>query len=84
MGPSQGRANRKKHGVSFSDAEAVLLDPYSLTSEDPGAGEEQRFVALGMDAIGRILVVVYAYDGNDVRILSAIKPSSGERKHYEK
>ena len=49
-----------KHGVRFSDAETVLFDPNALTREDIGSEGEQRFVTVGMDALGRILIVVYS------------------------
>jgi uncharacterized protein len=61
-------ANYGKHGIRFSDAESVLFDPMALTREDRDAVGEQRFVSLGMDAIGRLLVVVYAYRRNEIRL----------------
>lgn len=79
----KARANWKKHGVNFSDAEAVFWDPNALTIEDPYSENEQRSVTLGIDFIGQILVVVYAYDNGDIRLISARKVSSGERRHYE-
>jgi uncharacterized DUF497 family protein len=39
---------------------------------------------VGSDAIGRILVVVYAYYGDTIRLISARKATSRERKYYEK
>ena len=36
-------------------------DAFALTREDPDAHGEQRFVTLGMDAFGALLVVVYTY-----------------------
>lgn len=45
--------------------------------------EEKRFVTIGMDALLRILVVVYTWQGDDVRIISARKASPAERKQYE-
>jgi uncharacterized DUF497 family protein len=56
--PAKARANLAKHKVSFSDAEQALRDPNAVTIEDPDARGEQRFVTMGMDALGRILVVV--------------------------
>ena len=41
--------NLQKHGVHFSDAEAVLFDPNALSFEDTTAQGEQRFIAIGMD-----------------------------------
>jgi uncharacterized protein len=57
--PKKNAANIKKHGVDFEDAQAALLDPFALTWEDEDAEDEQRFLQLGMDAVGRVLVVVF-------------------------
>ncbi len=37
----------------------VFFDPNALTREDLDVENEQRFVSIGMDAIGRVLVVIY-------------------------
>jgi len=58
--PKKVAVNPLNHdGVTFEEAEAVLLDPYALTREDNDAGGEHRFVTLGMGKKGRILVVVW-------------------------
>jgi uncharacterized protein len=56
--PAKARSNLQKHpGVSFAHAEQSLRDEMAVTIEDPDAIGEQRFLTLGMDAFGRILVV---------------------------
>ena len=50
---------------------------------DPGASTEERFILVGTDALGTIVVVVYTYSGNAVRIISARKATKSERKSYE-
>ena len=81
----KAKENRIAHGVAFADAEAVLLDPFALTIDDDNAEDEQRHISVGQDAVGRILVVVYAYRGeNIIRLISARKASSGEVKVYER
>jgi uncharacterized DUF497 family protein len=45
--------------------------------------DEERRVTLGMDALGRILVVVYAWEGDEPRLISARKATRHERKRYE-
>jgi uncharacterized DUF497 family protein len=81
--PAKARANLRKHRVSFADAEQALRDPQALTIEDPDAKGEQRFVTLGSDTLGRVLVVVYTLRGDRVRLISARKASKGEaRKHH--
>jgi len=81
--PEKARENLKKHGVRFSDAEMVLFDPNALTREDIESEGEQRFVTVGMDSGGRILVVVYTYRGEDIRLISARSVTKRERMQYE-
>ena len=42
--PAKARANLRKHGVHFSDAETAFLDPLAVTIEEQDAHEEQRFM----------------------------------------
>jgi uncharacterized protein len=80
--PVKARANLHKHKVSFSHAEQALRDPLALTLEDPDSEDEQRFITLGMDALGRLLVVVYTPRGDVTRLISARKASKGESEQY--
>ena len=75
-------ANRRKHGVDFADAVSVLEDPSALTLEDEREAEK-RFVTMGMDSLGRILVVVYTWRGDRVRLISARRATRSERRQYE-
>lgn len=81
--PRKARTNLRKHGVRFSDAEGALFDPDALTAEDPTAEGEQRFVTIGMDHLARVLVVVYTYRGEDLRLISARRATRKERQQYE-
>jgi len=80
--PAKARVNLAKHKVSFSHAEQALRDADAVTIEDPDAQGERRFVTLGMDALGRILVVVHTPRSDRVRIISARKASRGESRQY--
>ena len=80
--PDKARANLKKHGVSFAHAEQALRDPSAWTLEDPDAVGERRWVTLGMDALGRIILVVHAQRGERTRMISARKASQGEAVRY--
>ena len=82
--PRKAQANIRKHGVRFADAEAVLLDPNAITCDDPTDDGERRFVSLGLDVVGRIVVVAYTYRGEDVRLISARSATPNERHQYEK
>ncbi len=70
--PDKAKSNYKKHGVHFSDAELVLYDPCALTIEDEYSEEEHRYISIGLDAIGRILVIVYANINDDISTLEII------------
>lgn len=81
--PEKAADNLRDHGVAFADAATVLDDPFAITIEDT-EHDEQRFVTLGADLTGRLLVVVYAYAGVDaIRLISAREASRGERRRYE-
>jgi uncharacterized DUF497 family protein len=80
--PDKARLNKRKHGVDFSDAVGVFEDEMAITIEDPDAAGEQRFVTLGMDKLGRIVVVVYTYRRDEIRLISARKANKGEEKQY--
>ena len=80
--PDKARRNLQKHKVSFAHAEQALRDPMAVTIEDPDAEDEQRFVTLGMDALGRFLVVVHTPRGSRIRLISARKASKGESEQY--
>jgi uncharacterized DUF497 family protein len=78
-------ANRKKHGVTFPEAETVFGDPLATTYADPveSAGE-WRFVTTGRSLRDRLLVVVHADAPGDVlRIISARRATRRERKDHE-
>ena len=79
---SKARRNETKHGVSFADTFAVFEDPNALTLDQLVSGEE-RHVTIGMDAFGRVLVVVYTWRGDSIRIISARKAVRSEVRQYE-
>ena len=80
--PAKARSNFRKHGVSFAHAEQALRDEMAVTVEDPDAVGEQRFITLGLDALGRVLVVIHTQRGERTRMISARKASHGESEQY--
>lgn len=77
-------ANRIKHGVSFLEAASAFGDLLSVIVPDPlHSAEENRFLLLGMSAESRLLLVVHAERGLQIRIISARKPTRQERRVYE-
>ncbi|MFP4207448.1 MAG: BrnT family toxin [Wenzhouxiangella sp.] len=80
--PEKAALNLRKHRVSFAHAEQVLRDPLGITIEDPDSEGEARFITLGADSLGRILVVVHTPRDDRVRIISAPKASRNEAINY--
>lgn len=82
MGPGEGSHKRCEAWNHFADAATVLEDDQALTMQDPFSSEE-RWITIGTDALGRILVVVYEWRGDNARIISARRAARRERKQYE-
>jgi hypothetical protein len=82
--PKKDAANLKKHGVSLSEGDGVLNDPLALTVEDDAAEGEQRFVTIGMNAFGSLMVVVHTPRSSGSRTISVRKADPKERRNYEK
>lgn len=83
MDPAKARANFTKHGVRFADAVTALEDDSALTMSDLSSVDEERWVTMGLDAFGRVLVVVHTWRGERVRLISAREATPRERRHYE-
>lgn len=80
---AKAESNLRKHRVDFADAATVLHDEQALTFLDDSSDEE-RFITLGIDALARVLVVVYMWRGETVRLISARKADAEERRQYVK
>ncbi len=81
--PDKAHRNLDRHGVDFADAVGALEDEFALTVQDPYSETEERFITLGSDPLGRLLVVVYTWRGESIRLISARKATSRERRQYE-
>jgi uncharacterized DUF497 family protein len=62
---------------------AALEDDRALTLRDPFSDDEERWITVGKDAFGRVLVVVYTWRGENVRLISARLASPREQSQYE-
>ena len=82
--PTKAAANLRKHGVDFADAALVIEDDLALTRRDLHSKGEERFVTLGHDPQGRLLIVVYTWRGDKIRLISARQATSKERRDFEK
>ena len=80
--PNKAASNLRKHGVRFAEAMTVFEDDVTLTMPD-SEPDEERFVAIGLSSLGRVLVVVYTTRTERIRIISARNATRKERAEYE-
>jgi uncharacterized protein len=59
------------------------VDIRMITVRDEDSEAEERFVTIATDALGRLLVIVYSWREEGVRLISARKATRRERKKYE-
>jgi uncharacterized DUF497 family protein len=81
------KGNVAKHGVAFDEAKTVFSDPCARIIDDPDhSDDESRFVIIGISQKLRLLVVCHCYRECDevIRIISARKATTNERRTYEK
>lgn len=79
---AKSTSNRRKHGVSFEEAQTVFYEDSALLFDDPDhSADEDRFLLLGPSAASRILIVVHCYRDQDevICIISARKATRNEQ-----
>jgi uncharacterized DUF497 family protein len=84
---AKNEGNRRKHGVSFEEAQTVFSDDHALFMGDPDHSEtEDRFLLLGLSSLLRTLVVCHCYQEQEdlIRIISARKADAEERALYNR
>jgi uncharacterized DUF497 family protein len=78
---SKRKANLKKHGIDFRDAEAIFDWP-TVTAEDTRLPYgEQRLVTLGL-LNGIVVSMTYTERMDDMRIISIRKALKHETRFY--
>src|SRR3954468_13090000 len=84
---AKARANLRKHGVSFHEAETAFSDDHALVRPDPdhSSAVEERLVLIGLSAALRVLVVVHCEraGGDVIRLISARRATQSERVQYD-
>lgn len=74
--------NWRKHRVDFTDARLAFDDPGQVDEFDEAMDyDEERFKLIGM-ANGQLLMVIFTYRDERIRIISARKASRQERDDY--
>lgn len=78
-------SNKKKHKISFEEAQTVFFDRNAILIHDPDhSHNEERFVILGMSSVARLLVICHCFRQKDsrIRIISARKATRKESTNY--
>ncbi len=73
-----------KHGVTYDEAESVVMNALSRTLPDlEHSALEERYRTIGWSYLGRLLVVT-SESGPRPRIISAWRATKRDRRAYER
>ena len=78
--------NKRKHKISFEEAQTVFYDAEALVIPDPEhSQDEERFIILGMSRQANLLVVCHCYRESEtvIRIISARQATRIESVQYQ-
>lgn len=87
--PSKAKDNLRNHRISFERAATIFRDPQALSIFDTAhSHEEDRWITLGLDSSGSVLVVVHTFHQIDavscqIRIISAWRATAKEIRQYQ-
>lgn len=78
------KINLSKHGIDFSTAALVFQDENRIEFYDKAHSEdEDRYITIGqINGVAIIAMVVYTERENTIRLISARKATSQERRRY--
>jgi len=88
--PAKAGQNARKHRVTFERGATVFLDPNAVSLfDDQHSDEERRWITLGLDETGALLVISHTYhedaeNSARVRLISARKATKNETKQYQR
>ena len=84
---NKNRSNFKKHGVWFEEAQTIWADVKAVEFLDPEhSSDEDRFIRIGHSTRSRLILVVFCEraEGSTIRVISARKATTREKRDYEK
>ena len=84
---NKNATNKRKHGVSFEEAQSVFFDENAIEFNDPDHSDiEERFILLGLSQSLKVLVVCHCYrsDESEICIISARKATKKEKGVYSR
>ena len=63
---NKNKINKRKHKISFEEAQTVFYDTEALIIDDPEHSvQEDRFIILGLSKKANLLVVCHCYRESD-------------------
>lgn len=83
---SKAASNKRKHDVTFEEAQSVFYDEFAIQFfDDENLELEERFLLLGQSSQSRTLLICHCEkeSGDRLRIISARKATAKERKLYK-
>lgn len=83
--PVKNEINKKKHHISFEEAQTVFYDDNAILFDDPDHSlEEERFLIIGLTKTTKLCIVSHCYRGQDqiIRLISARKATKNEANVY--
>ena len=83
---SKNTVNKRKHGISFEEAQSVFYDAFARLIHDPDhSADEDRYILLGRSSRLQLMIVCHCYRGENqiIMIISARKANRSEQKQYE-
>jgi uncharacterized DUF497 family protein len=82
--PKKAGTNLAKHGISFEEAVTVFADRLArILPDEEHSVNEFREIIVGHSAQHQLILVSFKETEENVRIISARKATSRERKDYE-
>ena len=90
--PAKALRNAREHGLSFERASTVFLDPRAMSIfDDEHSEKEERWITLGLDRAGALLVVCHTFREEKqsdreasarIRLISARRADRKEAAQY--
>jgi uncharacterized protein len=75
--------NRRRHGVSFEEAETVFRDPRARLEYDRWhSDDEERWAVIGFSSKPRLLTVAYVKRDEKIRIITARRATKRDAGRY--
>ena len=87
--PRKAKDNLRNHRISFEHAATLFHDPHALSIFDVAhSDEEDRWITIGFDQSGRLLVVIHTFHQIDIascriRLISARRATAHETRQYQ-